>query len=243
MAFYDNLIVKDTLEAYVIDDTNSATYFFGATEESNIKQTIDQQKLTAGIGNKVKALLQSSKQVEFSIKNLFHSDSFLAIQTGSTFTTASKDLMKKEVKTAVDNLGSIEVIITGTPKDDEVTVLDKYNTSYTASYAAGTVTITGGVEGTSYTVVYLETTADVNVLDLNAEKYPTTKHVQLHGIAYDPDTNAILADIYYDFNEAVPDGNVDRNYAKGSNISDVINFSTQEDDNGNYGEYYIVPRS
>lgn len=238
----DNVIVKDVLEAFIVDDVNNKTYFFGATTESNINQTIEQEKLKAGIGNKVKAILQSSKEVTFKIQNLFHSDNFLALQSGSTFTTASRDLMRRETKVAADNAGSIEVTISGTPKNDEVTVLDKNNKEYSATYSSGTVTITNGVAGETYTVVYLETTADVNVLDFNADKFPSVVHVQLHGIAYDPDTNQIVADIYYDFKKAQPDGSVDRTYSAGSNTNDVINFSTIEDENGNYGEYYVVPR-
>jgi len=239
---FNNVMVKDVLEAFVIND-NGKSYFYGATEEGSISQGVDQQPLTAGIGNKVKAILQTQKEVTFTVKNLFHNDSFLAMQSGSDFTIGSRDIMHKEEVVAVDNLGSIQCTITGTPKDDIVYVADKFGVNYPATFSAGVVTITtGGVAGKLYTISYLVTNTAVSILPSVADKYPTTKHIQLHGIAYDPDTNIVVADIYYDFKLAMPDGNVERAYGKGENTPDSITFTTLEDDAGNYGEYYVIAR-
>ena len=239
---FDNVMVKDVLEAFVIDD-NGKSYFYGATEEGNISQSVNQETLTAGIGNKVQAVLQTQKEVTFTVQNLFHSDNFLAMQSGSNFTIGARDTMHKEIVVAVENLGSIQCTITGTPKNDIVYVADKFGVNYPATFSAGVVTITtGGVVGELYTISYLVTNATVSVLPFVADKYPTAKHIQLHGIAYDPKTNIVVADIYYDFKLALPDGNVDRAYGKGSNTPDSVTFTTLEDDSGNYGEYYVIAR-
>ena len=238
---YDNLMVKDVFEAFIIDDVSGKSYFYGATEETNVSQSVNQEKLTAGIGNKVRAILQSQKEVNFSIQNLFHNDSSMVMQSGSNMTVGTKDIMKHEIKVATGNEGSVECAITGTPKDGKVTVVDKFNKPFVATYVDNKVTITDGVVGNVYTIMYLETISNVSVLPFEAEKFPTVKHVQLHGIAYDPETNLIVADIYYDFRKAMPDGNIDKNYGKGSNTNDKIAFSTLEDEYGNYGEYYVVP--
>lgn len=242
MSIKSGVIVHDVLEAYVLDDVNSTAHFFGCLTESSINKTVNSEDIRCGIGNVLKAVFDTDQDITFSVTTAMHSDHFIEYQTGGSFSTGSHDLWKHEVKTAVDNVGSIEVTIAGTPVGDVVKVIDKYNKEYVGTYAAGTVVITSGVEGETYTVFYEETTAGADILEFNASDYATNLHVMLHGIAYDPETNAVVSDIYYDFPISKPDGNLDLAYALATNITPQISFRAISDATGKLGSYIVVDR-
>lgn len=238
----DNIIVKDTLECFITDTTNSKTYFCGITESGKITSSVNQEFLTGGIGNLTKAIISSDKKQGFEIQNLFFGESALALAQGGAFATGSKTIVKQETKIAVENTG-IKVTITGTPVDDEVTVLDKYGDEKTATYATGTVTITGGTAGETYTVIYNETVADVTYLDLSATTFPSTVSVTMHTISYDPEAQTVVADHWFYFPNALNDGAYDGNFSKGASNGSTMKFNCIADGNNSYGTYMRKTRA
>jgi hypothetical protein len=116
-------------------------------------------------------------------------------------------------------------------------------TPFTGTFATGKVTITTGVAGDWYTVIYEEAQTGANILDLNAEEFPKPHKVQLHTIAYDPDTEEIVADLYWVFSKARPDGNIAAGYTSGQNQQDIIKFACETPiGSSSYGKYVVVLR-
>lgn len=233
---YDNTMVKDTLEALMKDPVTGKYYFFGITTNAALSQSISEEKLRGGIGNKIQALMLSDKEISFTIQNLFNSDNFIAFQSGAAFESKSYTVPETETLKAVDNAGDIQITLVGSP-DGTVTVLDRNNNTLTATLSGQVVTITAGEKDKYYTAVYTETST-VEVLDLNAEKFPSNMHVTLHGIAYDKDTQAKVADFYWDFPEAAADGALDNAYSN-ANTNQSIKFTATAQENGSYGSYVI----
>ncbi len=166
------------------------------------------------------------------------------MQTDSlgAFTTGSKDFWKKENGIGVDDAGSIKVTITGTPLDDVVSVVDIHNTQFVATYATGDVTITGGVEGDKYIVMYQETEAITDYLEFDSTKFPSNVHLQMHTIAYNVDTDTKIADLYWDFPVASPDGNIDSGLSKGENTGTSVKFDIMKPFGvDTYGIFAVVP--
>lgn len=239
MSIYNGVIVQDPLEVIVYNGTTAK--FFGCTQEGNVSQTIDQTELICGIGSKVKAILNKQKTITFNVQTGLHNSDFIAYNSGTSFTSASFDIYKNEQVVATGT-GTITATITGTPKSDTVYVTDIYGKTYVATHSTGTVTITSGVAGETYNVAYLETTANVDQLDLDVDSFPSDLHVVLHTIAYDENADEIVADIYWDFPKAVPDGSIDESYSGDAKVS-TIGFKVIDDGTGSYGTYMIVERS
>lgn len=243
----DGVKVQDVMEAYIV--TSDKTFFLGCLEESGISKTVDSELLTCGIGNKVRTKLFSAQNYSVNVQPLLHSDNVIALQTGTDFTEgATQNVFKHETHQAVDNVGTIEVTLSAgaTPLNDAVTILDKYNNEFTGSYDSGTsvVTITDGVAGDTYVIVFQEEEASADILEFDATAYPKNVHLQLHTIGYDPDTNDVIVDIYYDFPIASPDGNMDAVYTKGTNTSTPINFDIINDLlTDSYGTYSTIERA
>lgn len=236
----NNVVIHDTLEVFINDTSANKTYFFGLTDKANVTQSVKQDVLRSGIGSKVIAVLQSEKNIEFGVTTTLHNDDIYSIQSGSDFTTSTITVQKTES----GKLTSGKIEITGTPKGGTVIVMDNTGKTITGTFATGEVSVTGGVEGTMYDVIYSEDETNAQVLDLNSTAFPKNYSVQLHGIGYDPDKNTIVCDIYWLFDKAMPDGAFNFQGEKGgSPSSDEIKFTAQTPTGSNsYGKYVVVPR-
>lgn len=81
------------------------------------------------------------------------------------------------------------------------------------------------------------------VMDLNSNNLPKNYKVQLRTIAYDPETNKEVADVYWIFDKATPDGNLSEVFSAGENKVQEINFMGQVPVGANsYGKYVVVAR-
>jgi len=239
----NNVVVHDVCEVIAIDEINDKTYFIGLTSTNNVNQTVDSTPIRGGIGNKRVTTINNSKDINFEVTTTLHNDDIYALQSGGLFSDEAINVLRSETKQAVDNAGSVEVTIDGTPVG-EVTVLDKNGKELTGSFTAGKVTITGGQAGQFYTVIYEEAQPTASVLDLNAEEFPKPHKVQLHTICYDPDTEKVVADLYWIFDKARPDGNLTAAYSAGENQQDTINFICETPiGSTSYGKYVVVPRT
>lgn len=90
-------------------------------------------------------------------------------------------------------------------------------------------------------VTATEKTVTADVLDIKADSFPRNHNVQLRSIVYDPDTNQVVADIFFTFDRALPDGALSEAFESGNKTSE-ISFMAQVDADGNYGKVIVVPR-
>jgi hypothetical protein len=235
----DNILVQDVCEVYLKDLSNSTPYFFGITTKNDITQKIKQDMLKGGIGNGIVGVVQSEKEITFKVSTLLHNDSLYEIQSGASFTSSTVTVQKNEVLKCVSG----KLTMTGTPKGSAVVVFDSKGKVTTGTYATGVVTLTGGVEGDYYTVVYPNDSTG-NVLTLDSKKFPKNYYVELHTIAYDVNTNQVVADIFWTFNKALPNGGLQAQYEAGKSNGDDIEFTAQLlAGNSEYGTYVVVPRA
>lgn len=239
-----NVVVHDTCEVFLKTLDNDKLYYVGITATSNVNQTIDQTPISGGIGNKRVTAIFNNKNIGFDVTTTLHDDDAYVLQGGADFASGTVSVLTQETVQAVDATGVIKVTITGTPTGGEVTVFDKFGKEYTGAFADTKVSITGGQAGEYYTVVYTITTPSGNILDLDSEKMPKTCSAQLHTIAYDPDTEEIVADIYWLFDKVRGDGAFGAAYAAGTNMQDSMKFNCETlIGSKSYGKYAVIPRA
>ena len=224
----------------MINTTTSTYHFLGCLTESNIDKTQVSEDIRCGIGNVLKAIIDLSQDVTFTVMSKMHSDHIIETQTGGVFATGTLNAWKHEDGLILAT-GAFD--ITGTPLGDIVKVIDKYNKEYVATFISPEVTVVGGTEGASYTCFYQEAEVAADILDFDATLYPENVTVQLHGIAYDPATNLVVSDIYWDFPIVKPDGNLSLAYALATNIQTGITFRAIADALNILGSYAVVDRA
>lgn len=136
----------------------------------------------------------------------------------------TNDGMNFSVTTAIHHEEIMEIQM-GSEFEDKETTIQKVTQERDGTFTATEETVTG------------------TVMDLKADKLPRNYKVQLRTIAYDPDTNEEVADIYWIFDKATPDGNLNEVFSAGTNKTQEISFIAQTPiGSDSYGQYVIVPR-
>jgi hypothetical protein len=232
----ENVIIKDVCEVFLEADTEA--HFLGLTASNEITQTVDTSEIRGGIGNGIINQLTSNKALQFTVTTAIHSDSVYEIQSGTTFEDGSATVQKTESCV----LTSGKLTVEGTPTGATAIVFDKHGKKFDGSIVSKDVTITGGTEGDTYTVVYpCQVTG--SILDLRVDTFPKNYKTQLHSIAYDADSNEVVADVYWVFDKAQPDGGLKASFQAGQNVQDEMTFKVQKPGTANsYGKYIVVPR-
>ena len=246
----DNYIQHDVFEAVLVDRDSAGAVVdvkvLGYTSETSFSHTTESEDLRAGIGNKFFARLFKSKGVSFTITNEIGSDSMLEMTTGGKFKplteslatveTAFVELDNTNAVIKLQNLPSSEPDLVGTPK-----VLDQNNQPINGTFTFSSKKIQ--LEGTELVgqevkVVYFIKKTELDGLAISAKTFPTAREIHLRSIVYDHDNN-VVANVYYVAKRAIPNGNLDRSHAKGTNMTNQITFDCLEDSKGNYCYYFV----
>ena len=246
----DNYIQHDVFEAVLVDRDSAGAVVdvkvLGYTSETSFSHTTESEDLRAGIGNKFFARLFKSKGVSFTITNEIGSDSMLEMTTGGKFKplteslatveTAFVELEEENAVIKLENLPSSEPDLVGTPK-----VLDQNNQPINGTFTFSSKKIQ--LEGTELVgqevkVVYFIKKTELDGLAISAKTFPTAREIHLRSIVYDHDNN-VVANVYYVAKRAIPNGNLDRSHAKGTNMTNQITFDCLEDSKGNYCYYFV----
>ena len=246
----DNYIQHDVFEAVLVDRDSAGAVVdvkvLGYTSETSFSHTTESEDLRAGIGNKFFARLFKSKGVSFAITNEIGSDSMLEMSTGGKFkplteslATVETALVELEAEKAViklENLPSSESDLVGTPK-----VLDQNNQPVNGTFTFSSKKIQLSdtkLVGQEVKVVYFIKKTELDGLAISAKTFPTAREIHLRSIVYDHDNN-VVANVYYVAKRAIPNGNLDRSHAKGTNMTKQITFDCLEDSKGNYCYYFV----
>lgn len=237
---YDAL-VSDVLEAIVVDRDANKTYFFGLTTSNEISQTVETEKLKAGIGNNTWAVMKNSKDMNVSVAYAAASDDLMMLQTGSKFASRTVQVAVKE--TVEYKTGGATIV--GTPKSTSVTVINaETGVSQVGTFATGKVTVatTPPANGTLVHVIYEKELASQDVLVFDSTEFPKNVELHLHGIA--KKDGIVVADFYYVFFNAGITGNFTKSFANGAPDPETIEFElATKAGTSEYGFYTVVPRA
>jgi hypothetical protein len=239
----DNLVASKTGIAYIKDQAGN-WYFYGLTDSTGITQTSNTELLTSSPSAHTITKLFYNKQMTVDIMPTLFNTRFEAMQNSalSDVSTVTTDITTHEQLVAVDNTGTIEVTLTGTPVLDSVKVVDIYNESFASTYATGTVAITDGVAGDTYIVMYEEEQIDVEQIDFARDSFPENVEVSIMVLASDSETNIPAEKWYYNFPICSPSGEFDLSFEKESSSMVGVTFDVLTGLTGlSYGSKTVIP--
>jgi hypothetical protein len=179
--------------------------------------------------------------MSFKVTTLFSNDDLIAVQSGSAFADGSVTVQATEAHTLTGG----KITLTGTPKTGTTTVLvvDQLGKQLEGALSVKEVTVTGGTDGDTYTVIY-PISVTGSILSLDSKAFPKNYYVELHTIGFNVETNEVACDIYWIFEKALPNGSLTKAYEAGKNSGDDIEFTAQLPAGSNeYGKYVVVPRN
>jgi archaellum component FlaG (FlaF/FlaG flagellin family) len=222
------LLVMDTADVVMKRKSDGHVFITAEAQLTSISQSLGiNEKIYGGIGNKPLAIMKGQKEVTSTLRNAFYDLEFLSMTQGVAIDengTATVYKTEKEL-TVVDNAGTLEVTITGTPVNNTVYVRNAAGEIEQATATSGKVTIpTGHADAGEIVSVTYQEEVTGNIVELEAEKFAEAYTLEYHTIAYDPATNKVVKDIYIQLDHVVPTGEFELSLENGTAIAPEINF-------------------
>jgi len=215
-------IISDTADVVFKRRRDGKVIFSGEAQLASITQSISEEKLKGGIGNRTIAVLKSDKEVELQVRNAVFDSDWLEMSNGVSFEDGTVTVYHQEADLVATVVG--ELTITGTPKGTAVSVIASNGDTYEGTFATGKVTAVGIEQGKVYSVLFQKDVTG-QVMTLQADKFSESYSVEYHTIEYDIESNAIKNDLYFIFNAVAPSGNWSLSFENGQAITPELDFT------------------
>ncbi|WP_137743252.1 hypothetical protein [Robertmurraya siralis] len=222
------LLVIDTADVVMKRKRDGHKFVTAEAQLTSISQTLGiNEKIYGGIGNKPLAIMKGQKEVTSTLRNAFYDQEFLSLTQGVEIDkdgTATVNKTEKGLTVTKNENGELEVTISNIAVTT-VTVRNAKGELKDVEAASGKVVIPDGhaKEGEYVSVIYLEEVTG-DIVELDAEKFAEAYTLEYHTIAYDPDTNAVVKDIYIQLDHVVPSDEFEMALENGNAIAPEVNF-------------------
>lgn len=215
-------IINDTCDVVMTRISDNKVVFTGEAQLASIAQTVQEDKVQGGIGNRVIAILRSQKNVDLTVRNAVFDSDYIEVMSGGSFTSKAGVVFKKEENLT---MATKAVTISGTPKTGGIIkVIAPDGKQYAGTFATDKITTTDGVDGPGYTAIYQADITGANTLSIDATKFSERYKVEYHTIEYNVVTNAIVNDLYFQFDSVLPSGNFTLSFENGNAQTPEMNL-------------------
>lgn len=231
------LAIVDTADVVVKRKKDGKVFLTAEAQLTSITQSLGiNESIFGGIGSKKLFQFKGQKEVSSVIRNAFYDKEFLAMTQGvDVQADGSTTVYKREDGLIVtDNVGVLEVTITGSPIGTVVYVRNNAGETEEAVVATNTVEIPTGhaMEGDIVNVTYQETVTG-DIIEMEADKFGESFEIEYRTIGYDIDTNTVKVDIYIQLDNAIPQGDFEISLENGNALAPEFNFDALANLNGN----------
>lgn len=234
-------IINDTCEVLFKRKRDGKVVFTADAQLASLSQSVTEEKIKGGIGNRTIALLRSEKEIELQVRNATFDLEWLEMTQGVEVEDDTVTVYKKE-ETTIDATNMAP--ITGTVVNGgDVQVLSEKGVNLEATYDGSDITVAGAAEGDKVAVLY-QTEVTGKSISFDSEKFAENYHVEYRTIEYDADTNKVVNDLFFIFNNVTPSGQFDMSFENGSAITPELNFTAlNEGQSSEIGKVVEVPRA
>lgn len=237
--------IADTAEVVFTRKSDGYTIFTAEAQIASIAQSISEEIVRGGIGNKSLYIIRHSKEVTLGVTNATFDLEYLSMTQGVAVAEDTIEVNGVEKGlTVTDNAGTLEVTLTGTPSGTTAHVINEDGDSASATITGQVVTVPTGhaVAGDLVDVVYKKSVTG-NKVTFDADTFSENYEVEYRTIEYDVDTNAVVKDIYFQFDKAVPAGEFTLSFENGSALTPELSFNAMADSStGEIGRVVQVTR-
>lgn len=239
-------IISDTADVLFKRKSDGKVIFTGEAQLASVSQSITENKLKGGIGNRTIAVLRSDKEVELQVKNAVFDSDWLEMTSGVAFANGSAVIHATDSNlTVASNAVTLTTPTADVKADGTFIVVKADGTQVAGTYddLTNTVTATGLTNGAVVSVVFQKSVTG-KVLTLQSDKFSEAYQVEYHTIEYNIESNTIENDLYFVFNHATPSGNWSLSFENGQAITPELNFTVTTPPGSNeLGQVIEVPRA
>ena len=223
-----DILIIDTADVQIKRKSDGHLFATTKAQLASIAQSLGiNEKVFGGIGNKPLAIIKGQKEITSTFRNAFFDLELLSMTQGIEVKengTATVYKNEADLK-VVDTTGTLSVTITGTPVDNEVTLIneDGEKAQVTLTAKKATVPALFAAEGEILSATYTEAITG-NIVEFETDKFPEAYTLEYHTIGYDPETNKVVVDIYIQLDHVVPNGEFEMSLENGSPLAPEITF-------------------
>jgi hypothetical protein len=222
-------VIQDTAEIFITNVKTGKVVMFGEAQIAGISQSLTEEKLKGGIGNKTVFLLRSDKEMNLNITSATFDAEFFAITQGVSINTSGEaEITKNTTATVADNLGTLEFTVKNLPVGvQKVSLTDIDGTQQEVDVVAGVAELPvtfKALENATLEVFYKEKVQG-NSVELNSNKFPDKYKVEYRTISYGIEDANVYSDIYFIFDECIPSGAFEMSLQNGQAYTPEMNFS------------------
>lgn len=241
------LIIQDTAEILVTNLKTGKIVMMGEAQIAGIEQSISEEVIRGGIGNKSIFMMRSDKEMTLNMTSATFDMDYLSMTQGVEIEEAGTATVTRTLAgKVVDNAGTLEVTLANAPADlTTATIRDADGSQEEVAVVSGKITLPVGYEVAEGETVQAFFKDEVigRSIELNAAKFSDKYKVEYRTIAYSVENATVHSDIYFIFDEAIPSGNFSLSLESGSAYAPELTFTVMAPiGSDKLGEMIQVPR-
>lgn len=221
-----DLVIQDTCDVIIEDLVTGNVVGIGYAQIAGLEQTLTEDDLRGGIGNKLAYILRSSKDITLNVTSATFKPEFLALLSGEKIQEFTEQVTRMTYVTVKDNAGQKEIELptelnTLTTIRVEDTDGKQYSLPVTAGVAdASSLTAVAGAELEAF---YLKDVTGRGTT-FKTDKFPNKFKVTYQTITYDRELAIPRSDLYFVFDETIPSGAFNLSLQNGQAYIPELNF-------------------
>lgn len=205
-----DLVIHDTCEVIITDLVTNDIVSIGYAQTAGLEQTLTEDELRGGIGNKLAYMIRSAKDITLNITSATFKPEYMALLSGDKVKEYTEKVTRLTYLTVEDNAGAKEIKIPTKLTALNLTsirVEDVDMKQHDLAVTAGVVdasTLKAEV-GDELEVYYQEEVTGQGVA-FKTNKFPNKFKVEYRTVAYDRELANISQNVHFVFPEAIPSG-------------------------------------
>ncbi|WP_280150045.1 hypothetical protein [Bacillus subtilis] len=233
-------VIHDVCDVVLKRKSDGKVIATAEAQTTSLSQSIQEDLLKGGIGNKTLYAINSDKAVSGTIKNAFFSLDWLAAQQGVKVEQGSVQVWENEVL-VVGSDGSVSLsqtpveAITFENSEGESLVVEELSTKATIP--------SNFAEPKAELRAYYKYDAEGEIVEIRSDKFSEAYEMEYHTLEYDPDTDKIHYDLYIQLDKIKPSGEAELNFEAGNAMTPEMKFTALSNNNNAVGRYVRVKRN
>lgn len=203
-----DLVIHDTCEVIITDLVTKNVIAIGYAQTAGLEQTLTEDELRGGIGNKLAYMIRSAKDITLNVTSATFKPEFLALLSGDKIQEMTEKVTRLTYVTVTDNAGAKEIKLpTKLNTLTAIRIEDTDGTQHELVPTAGVIDASTlkAVEGDELEAYYIEEVTGRGVA-FKTNKFPNKFKVEYRTVSYDRELATISENLHFLFPEAIPSG-------------------------------------
>lgn len=217
--------VADVLLTRKSDDFKIAT---GTAQSTAISQSVDEDQIKGGIGNRTLYTIKSNKELEIEITDAVFNPQWLAATQGVK--VEDDQTLKIEVVDTVEIGEGGKITLQDTTFNGKGVFVDSKGDNHNVTFANGVATVDAVAEqkGKEGQAVYEEERTGKSI-SIRADRFAEKYKAQLNTIIYEAETESIVEDLFVIFHNVTPSAEFELGLEAGEALAPEIKLVASAD--------------